>query len=292
VLYSPEFIQSIHREFYKNIPESLWVIKNVAGKIVDRVVPGEWRKAAVSVGQHQPPEAEALPDLIQSFCERYHPKLYSGDRKLTAAMAAHHRFLWIHPFADGNGRVARLLTDAMLRAAGLESYGVWCLSRGLARSAVTYKSLLARADFPRQGSGDGRGLLSEGSLLAFCDYLLDTALDQVAYIDRLLNLPQMREQISLYIQARRDRRVAPELPGFNEKEVRATARLLTAAFSQGLLARAEAFELCDMPERTASRLIARLRAEGLLSQSSSKSPLRWEIPEHAEPWYFPQLAPL
>ena len=41
---------------------------------------------------------------------------YQGDRKLIAVMAAHHRFAWIHPFIDGNGRVGRLLTDAILKA--------------------------------------------------------------------------------------------------------------------------------------------------------------------------------
>lgn len=290
-LYSPEFIQAAHREFYRNIPESLWSLKNTEGDIVEQVTPGAWRSKSVVVGQHQPPESEAIPGLIQSFCDRYHPRHYPGDRKLIAAAAAHHRLLWIHPFADGNGRVARLLTDAMLRAAGLECYGVWCLSRGLARSSATYKALLARADFPRQGSSDGRGLLSEAGLVEFCAYLLDTALDQMAYIEDLLSLSQMRERIDGYVAARRDQRAARDLPSFNEREAKAAGRLLMAAFSEGLLPRTLALSLCDMPERSASRLLSRLRDEGLLSQTSSKSPLRWEIPEHAEPWYFPQLTP-
>jgi len=46
-----------------------------------------------------------------------------------------------------------------------------------------------------------------------------------------------------------------------------------------------------MPERSARRLLSQLKSEGLLSETSSKSPLRWEIPEHSEPWYFPNLTP-
>jgi hypothetical protein len=46
-----------------------------------------------------------------------------------------------------------------------------------------------------------------------------------------------------------------------------------------------------MPDRSARRLLSQLKADGLLSETSSKSPLRWEIPEHAEAWYFPELAP-
>ena len=59
----------------------------------------------------------------------------------------------------------------------------------------------------------------------------------------------------------------------------------------GELERALAFELSGMPERSTRRLIGQLKDDGLLSETSSKSPLKWEIPEHAEPWYFPNLAP-
>lgn len=62
---------------------------------------------------------------------------------------------------DGSGRVVRLWTDALLRAAGLESYGIWCLSRGLARQLANYKAALAQADYPVQGTHDGQGPLSE-----------------------------------------------------------------------------------------------------------------------------------
>ena len=84
-------------------------------------------------------------------------------------MAAHHRFTWIHPFIDENGCVGHLLKDVALKAAGLDSHGAWCLSRGLARSSQTYKSQLTLADMPRQGDLNVRGSLSEKGLLTFCD---------------------------------------------------------------------------------------------------------------------------
>lgn len=68
--------------------------------------------------------------------------------------------------------------------------------------------------------------------------------------------------------------------------------VLYNAFIHGELERAQALELCAMPERSARRLLSQLKSDGLLSESSPKSPLRWEIPEHAEPWYFPQLVPV
>ncbi len=287
-VFSPEFIQAVHQQFYLAIPESLWVIKDDAGKEVGKVVPGAWRTSGVKVGQHIAPDADDIASLVTRFCQTYHPNKYQGDRKLIAIMAAHHRFAFIHPFADGNGRVGRLLTDAALKAVGLESYGAWCVSRGLAKTSQQYKSTLAMADRVRQGDRDGRGALSEQGLIAVCDYMLDTAIDQVSYISDLLNLAQLRKRIDSYVQARNDFRVL----GVNRELKSAASLVLYSAFIQGELTRSQAIELCAMPERSARRLLSQLKKEGLLSETSSKSPLRWEIPEHAEPWYFPDLAPV
>ncbi len=287
-VFNPEFIQTLHERFYRQIPESLWVIRDEQGNAIDKVVPGEWRTKGVEVGRHIPPGPENVADLMTSFCETYHSQRFKGDRRLIAIMAAHHRFSWIHPFIDGNGRVGRLLTDAALKAVGLDSYGAWCLSRGLARTASQYKGLLASADFACQGDYDGRGVLTEKGLVAFCDYMLSTAIDQVSYVSSLLDLVNLRNRINGYVQARNDFRVA----GMNVGLKKSASLVLYNAFIHGELERAEALELCAMPERSARRLLSQLKSDGLLSETSSKSPLRWEIPEHAEAWYFPELAPL
>lgn len=116
--------------------------------------------------------------------------------------------------------------------------------------------------------------------------MLDAALDQVSYMSELLDLENMQHRIAQYVQARNDGRVSG---AGGIKEV--VALILYTAFVQGKLKRATALELCGMPERSARRLLSQLKDEGLLSETSSRSDLQWEIPEHAEPWYFPQLAP-
>lgn len=285
-LYSPAFIQAIHREFYRSVPDALHELKDTEGNVIDRVDPGQWRTREVTVGLHHPPVAAEIPNLMSHFCNVYHPKQFSGDRKVIAVMCAHHRFAWLHPFADGNGRVMRLFTDAALRAIGMESEGVWCLSRGLARASATYKAVLARADHPREGDLDGRGQLSQAALMEFCEFMLDTALDQVNYMSELLSLETMQDRIAKYIQARNDGRVA----GLGSiKEV--AALILYNAFVQGKLKRSLALELCGMSERSARRLLSQLKDEGLLSETSQRSDFQWEIPDHVEPWYLPQLSP-
>ena len=286
-LYSVAFIKDIHREFYNLIPEGLREVKSHDGSSLDMVVPGQLRQRNVVVGRHEAPEVACVERLLGSFFETYNPYGFSGHKKIIAVMAAHHRFLWVHPFMDGNGRVSRLFTDTALRLIGLDSYGMWCISRGLARSGADYKLRLANADAKQQGVVDGRGPLSQKGLVGFCDYMLDTAIDQVKYISSTLDLAIMRKRINSYVQARIDNRV----PGVSGDIKPSAALVLYTAFLQGELSRSDALALTGVPERTGRRILSRLKSDGLLSETSTKSPFRWEIPEHAEPWYFPNLTP-
>mgnify|MGYP005751617957 FL=1 len=284
---SPEFLLALHERFYRDLPDSLRRMKTETGEEF-LVEPGEFRKQPVAVGRHIPPAAEHIEQLVSQALEHYSSRLYAGDKRIIALACAHHRLLWIHPFLDGNGRVVRLWTDAAWRAAGLESIGVWCLSRGLARQSGHYKAKLARADFPRQGNQDGRGHLSETELALFVRFMLEAAKDQVAYIASLLDLGGMQKRIQSYVQARNEGRV----PGAESGLKPEATQILFQAFIQGTLERSSALAMTGTSEsRTSRRLIKQLKDDGLLSETSSRSPLKWEIPEHAEPYYFPQLAP-
>jgi Fic family protein len=126
-----------------------------------RVVPGELRRRDVKVGAHVAISAGALPRILNRFEEVY-SHLKRTDSILGAA-TAHHRLLWIDPFLDGNGRVARLMSHAMLLEA-LDTGGVWSVARGLARHVEAYKRHLAGCDGPRRNDLDGRGNLSEEAL--------------------------------------------------------------------------------------------------------------------------------
>jgi Fic family protein len=96
------------------------------------------------------------------------------------------------PFADGNGRVARITLDAMLRACGVNGSALWSISRGLAKQADTYKSRLALADEPRHGDLDGRGNLSEQGLAAFCRFGLQVGIDQARFMAEMFDLDGLR----------------------------------------------------------------------------------------------------
>lgn len=125
---------------------------------------GEWRRRNVKVGLHEAISPGAVPRSMERF-----EAAYSGLSRAQAvihAAAAHHRLLWIHPFLDGNGRVARLMSHAMLLET-LDTGSVWSVARGLARAVPADKGHLAECDLGRRNNWDGRGHLSEEALTEF-----------------------------------------------------------------------------------------------------------------------------
>jgi Fic family protein len=181
---STEFIQWLHREFYKDAPEELLRVSGAGGDFVMEA--GAWRTRAeheVAVGRHAPPSSERTPDFMKYFAERYAFAHLGKSGRIIAMVAAHHRFNFIHPFPDGNGRVSRLMSHAMAHMAGIGAHGLWSISRGLVRGLASrgeYKLRMDDADAPRRGDLDGRGNLSQAALAEFVLWFLRVALDQVS----------------------------------------------------------------------------------------------------------------
>ncbi|MEW6643638.1 MAG: Fic family protein [Pseudomonadota bacterium] len=91
------------------------------------------------------------------FAEGYSSKHLSRLRKIIGVAASHHRLAWIHPFLDGNGRVTRLFSHALLRELDVGSE-LWAVSRGLARRVSDFKADLQAADELRRGDLDEHGM--------------------------------------------------------------------------------------------------------------------------------------
>jgi Fic family protein len=96
----------------------------------------------------------ALPRFLKRFEDAY--ARLGKMETIIASATAHHRLLWMHPCLDGNGRVARLMSYAMLHET-LDTGGIWSIARGLARQERQYKAHLAACDLPRRNDLDGRG---------------------------------------------------------------------------------------------------------------------------------------
>lgn len=118
---SRAFIEWTHREFCARLPESLLVALNPDTKDRIPIVPGQMRSRTVAVGRYVAPAAEDLLAFMRRFEEAYESARLTKPRQVIAVAAAQYRFLWIHPFLDGNGRVARLMSHAMLMEIGIGS---------------------------------------------------------------------------------------------------------------------------------------------------------------------------
>ncbi|BDO92233.1 TPA: Fic family protein [Escherichia coli] len=143
--------------------------------------PGTYRHHNVSIAQseHRPPEHMLVPGYMEeltTFINRADKPKYD----LMKIALAHHRFGWIHPFGNGNGRTVRLLTYALLIKYG---FNVQVGGRVLNPTAVfcndreRYYTMLGEAD---KGTKEG--------LEKWCLYVLSGISVELKKVDRLTNL--------------------------------------------------------------------------------------------------------
>ena len=283
---SPEFLCWIHDSFYERVPEDFRRIKDPSTGEVFLMEPGKLRDRLVEVGNHLAPHPESLKAFMDRFNEVFNPDNLYGTQKLIAIASSHHRLAWIHPFVDGNGRVARLFTHACMKKAQIESHGLWTISRGLARKSEAYKSMLAHADSSRKGDYDGRGNLSAKALKEFCFYFLETCLDQIEFMSELLDLDNLSQRINGYTDLRAQGILTGEKPLKEESK-----HILTEVMFRGEISRGDAKRVTGLPERSARRVLSALEDEELVTSESHKSPVRFNIPPKVVGYYFPDLYP-
>ena len=280
---SRDFILRLHRDFYENAPPEMLLIG--AGDRAYTMEPGKWRAAPehdVEVGRHLPPSSERVEDFMRYFEQQYRlDKLKQGGRILAMA-AAHHRFNYIHPFPDGNGRVSRLMSHAMAHRAGVGAQGLWSISRGLARGLAggiegraEYKKMMGHADMPRQGDLDGRGNLSLRALNEFVLWFLKICLDQVNFMSGLLELGTLIERLRAYV-ARQE--LKPE-----------ASRLLEEALIRGEFERGDISRITGLPDRSARRVLVAVIKAGLLASDTPKGAVSLRFPVGALEILFPRL---
>ena len=270
----------LHREFCERLPpEMLWIGNPDTGERLP-IIPGELRQQGVIVGRLIPPEPEQLPRFLARFDQAYASPPLSKLRQIQAVGAVHHRFLWIHPFLDGNGRVARLMSHALLKRLGIGT-SLWSVARGLARDEARYKALLMAADGPREGDRDGRGNLTQRGLVAFSQFFLDRAIDQVRFMGDLLEPAEMLRRMEIHVE---EEMRAKRLP-------KGSFAVLREAALTGEVERGKVPTLTNYEERAARMVTSALIEKGLLTSTSHRAPLRLGFPADVAERWFPRLYP-
>ena len=192
---SVEFILELHRHLYEAIPHQFRVVSR--GEDLLKIVSGELRTEEVAVGRHHPPSPERLQAFLSHFALRYRGLTAGRTGQVLSIPAAHHRLAYVHPFLDGNGRVGRLLSHAMIHRAGIGGNGLWSISRGLARGLDEpgeYMTQMDAADTPRQGDRDGRGNLSLDRLQRFSRWFLRVMLAEVRYATEVFDADALHDR--------------------------------------------------------------------------------------------------
>jgi len=158
---------------------------------------------------------------------------------------------------------------------------VWSVARGLARNVREYKQHLAACDEQRRNDFDGRGNLGEEALAEFTRFYLTTAIDQVKFMDGLMQPDRLRARILLW--AEEEIRL-----GFLPPQ---SSAILEAALYRGELPRGDASQTIGGSQRNARRIVAALIDKGVLTSESSRAPLRLAFPAALASRWMPGLFP-
>jgi Fic family protein len=170
-------------EMHKMIVDGLLPPPNGEGDLT----PGTYRKINLKINRssHLPPDwlrvDDYMSELIDFVNRRDSPKY-----DLLKAAIAHHRFVWIHPFGNGNGRTVRLFTYAMLVKTGfnvnvgriINPTAVFCSNRN------DYYNNLSQAD---------TGI--EAGILRWLEYVLKGLKEEIEKIDKLLDYEYLKKEI-------------------------------------------------------------------------------------------------
>lgn len=273
-----EALLETHRRFCELLPDDLlWVDNPDSGERL-RVIPGELRQHEVSVGQHVGISPGALPRFMARLDSGY--SILGKLDSILAAAAAHHRLLYVHPFLDGNGRVARLMSYAMLRQA-LDTKGAWSIARGLARNVEAYKQHLSKCDLPKRNDLDGRGNLSEEALADFIRFFLTICIDQVEFMEELMQPKKLRARAMTWCE---EEIRSGDLPAKSDK-------VIGALLDRGELTRAEVPDLLGMSDRSSQRITRELLDKGLIKSESTRAPFELAFPATLATRWLPGLFP-
>lgn len=171
------FVSELHKQVVKNLTKE------------GSENPGDFRKKNVRItkSNHLPPDMSQVPvymDELFAFINKENSSKYD----LLKTALAHHRFAWIHPFDNGNGRTVRLFTYAMLVKQGFNIHigriinptAIFCNDRD------KYYRFLSQAD-----TG------TDANLLSWCEYVLHGLKNEIDKIDKLLDYKYLSENILL-----------------------------------------------------------------------------------------------
>ena len=151
---------------------------------------GAWRNEPryITNAKHQPPGPYDVPDLMRELID-YINNDEGEQYDLLKIAIANHRFVWIHPFGNGNGRADRLMTYALLCKKGYIAPNKMRLFNPTAIFAGNrnkYYDMLALADDYK-----------DEHILEWCEYFLSGIRDEIKKSESLADAEFINKKILL-----------------------------------------------------------------------------------------------
>ena len=149
-------------------------------------MPGELRKVNIGIkkSKHKPPEVAVLPEYFESFVDFINQN-YEEQWQMLMIAIAHHRFEYMHPFDNGNGRMGRLLNYALLMKMGFNVSG-----KIINPSAVFYTGRDRYYDMLSVADS-----LKDEDVLAWAEYFLAGLINETQKIISLLDIDYVKNLI-------------------------------------------------------------------------------------------------
>jgi Fic family protein len=241
-----QFLLEIHRKVVEGLP----VGDNMPGD----ATPGKTRlkDVKISKSKHIPPLGVKVKDYFKELIDFINEGHDTKNDFLKVAIA-HHRFTWVHPFTNGNGRLARLLTYAMLQKLGYEVQRAHILNPSLVfySDRQRYYNNLALAD-----NGEAIGVLS------WCTYFVDGLLDEINKIDRLLDEKYVTNSILLPTLKK-----ASDANRLSDEEYLILRYSLTTSDKTFVSGDINKALKADLPPYKRARIVARMKKAGLIQDA-------------------------
>ncbi len=238
----------------------------------DTVSAGEIRQHRVTVGRYLAAPPWELEQLLDQFCawlndDEPAPAGYEMAVQLLKAIAAHVYFAWIHPYGDGNGRMARLIEFAILLKAGVPDIAAHLPSNFYNKTRDEYYRQLQDS----HGEYRDERYPADGNLTGFIRYALQGLKDeldaQFKIIYDTLQKTVWRDSIHAVFRER----YSATMSTVRQRQRRLLLALMDHGLEKAVRARdirslsSELYELyLDKTERTITRDLNQLVALGLL----------------------------
>ena len=173
ITFSLEFLNQVHRMLLGNLEEIL----------EEGVLIGELRRHRVTVGTYLGAPADQCESLLNDYCGWLNddgeiPRGnddYAVARQVIKALVAHVYFAWIHPYGDGNGRMARLIEFLILLRAGVPDIAAHLLSNFYNKTVDKYRHELQLS----HGEQVDEDYPEDGQLSGFIEYALEGYRDEL-----------------------------------------------------------------------------------------------------------------